>query len=89
MLEFVKNKFLCTKNGSQCGSPNCADYDESIINCVQDGGFSSIGTICAISIASFEGISFVYIYPPVNGNEVPFNILNTTVHPQPARVFDR
>ena len=86
VLELVKNKTLYTENGNTRGFSSMADYDESIIDCAQDGGYSSIWTICALSSVLRRDI--VCIYPPVNGNDIPCTILDTTVHPRPARVSD-
>ena len=58
-----------------------SDYDESIIDCTKDGGYSSVWTICAVS--TVIGRPITCLYPSVNGfDDVPASELNVTLHPR-------
>lgn len=63
-----------------------ADYDESIVDCAQVGGHSSIWTLCALATVLSRHI--VSVYPPVNGeNDAAPGILNVEVAARPTSSF--
>ena len=58
-----------------------ADYDEAILDCAKDGGYSCIWTICALS--SVLGRPIVSVYPCVNGSDdIAYVSLNCTLQPR-------
>lgn len=79
-IELAYNRQLYLRQPNAESFNNTADFDESLLDCVKEGGYSSIWTICALSTVIKRKI--ISVYPDINGNhDIVYTILNVMISP--------